>query len=305
MARRGTHHRQWSGAHRDAAALEGRQRSRRTGRRAGSALVGRYPGRGIRSLQQFRRRGLNTRFDPELSRLAFEDRLIEFCQDEALPALERVRPIPIAAERLDVFFMTRVGRLKRRIATEQQNRAASATPAEQMAWVAAEGNRIVGRAYRLVDKLLEILAANGVRIEQWEDLSDEDREHVDRICGRKLGSLITPITVEPAHDFPHVRNLRPALVAAARRRDTGTPCLVVVELPADLPRLVPLSQRHRFVPLEQIIAAELAALCSALEVEAPHLFRVTRNASTDLDDDEAAVSDFEREILQRPFQEVV
>lgn len=248
---------------------------------------------------------MNTRFDPELSRLAFEDRLIEFCEDAALPALERVRLVAIAAERLDVFFMTRVGRLKRRIATSEQNKAASATPAEQMSWVAAEGNRIASRGYRLVDELLEMLAASDVRIERWENLSDEDREHVDRICGRKLGSLITPVTVEPTQEFPHVRNLRPALVAPARRRDTGAPCLVVVELPAELPRLVPLSQRRHFVPLEQIIVAELAALCPELDVEAAHLFRVTRNASTDLDDDESALSDFEREILQRPFQEVV
>ena len=34
---------------------------------------------------------MNTRFDPELSRLAFEDRLIEYCEERGVPLLERVR----------------------------------------------------------------------------------------------------------------------------------------------------------------------------------------------------------------------
>jgi polyphosphate kinase len=248
---------------------------------------------------------LNTRFDPELSRLAFEDRLIEYCEDERIPVLERVRLLAIVGERLDVFFMTRVGRLKRRVPTGEQKRSAHATPAEQLAWIAAEGNRIMRRSYRLLDELLVILARSDIGIDRLERLADEDREYVRRMCRSRLGALITPVTIEPTDEFPHVRNLRPALVAAARRRQTGSPCLVVVELPADLPRLVPLKHEHRFVPLEQVIAAELPTLCPELDVEAAHLFRVTRNASTEFDDDDEAMSDVEEEIVQRPFQEVV
>ena len=62
---------------------------------------------------------MNTRFDAELSRLAFEDRLIEFCEDEHTPLLDRIRLLGIVGERIDVFFMTRVGRLKRLIADER------------------------------------------------------------------------------------------------------------------------------------------------------------------------------------------
>ena len=249
---------------------------------------------------------MNTRFDPELSRLAFEDRLIEYCEDPDIPVLERVRLLAIVGERLDVFFMTRVGRLKRRVPGGDQKRSASATPTEQMAWIAAEGARIVRRSYRLLDELLGILAGSEVGIDRWANLAAEDREYLRHMCGSRLGSLVEPVIIEPTDDFPHVRNLRPALVAVARRRETGAPCLVVVELPADLPRLVPLKRRHRFVPLEDIIAVELPALCPGLDVEAAHLFRVTRNASTDFDeDDEEALSDVEDEIVRRPFQEVI
>ena len=201
--------------------------------------------------------------------------------------------------------MTRVGRLKARTATGEQKRSATATPVQQMAWISTEGKRIVRRAYRLLDELLGILASSDVGIERWENLGDEDRARLRHICGDKLGALVTPVAVEPGQEFPHVRNLRPALVAAATERASGAERLVVVELPAELPRLVPLRNERRFVPLEQIIAAELPALCPELDIDAAHLFRVTRNASTDPADDDDALADFEQEIVERPFQEVV
>jgi polyphosphate kinase len=101
-----------------------------------------------------------------------------------------------------------------------------------------------------------------------------------------------------------VRNLRPALFVTARRRADEAPCVVVVELPADLPRLVRLTRQHRFVPLEQIIVAELPGLSPELEILEAHVFRVTRNAAVEPDDDHD-MWDFEEDIEQRPYQEVV
>jgi polyphosphate kinase len=247
---------------------------------------------------------VKTGFDPELSRLAYEDRLIEFCEDERIPLLERVRLLAIAGERLDTFFLTRVGRLKRLLAEGDQKRAAPVPPDQQLAAIATEANRMVRRSYRLLDELMEKLAAANVGIERLEDLDAEDRAHLQDTCGSKLSTLVKLVVVEPSQPFPHVRNLRPALFAMARRRSNGSECLVIVELPADLPRLVRLARKHRFVPLEQIIAAELPALCPDLDILAAHVFRVTRNASVEPDDDDD-MWDFEEDIEQRPFQEVV
>ena len=247
---------------------------------------------------------MNTRFDAELSRLAFEDRLIEFVGDEETPLLDRIRLLGIVGERIDVFFMTRVGRLKRLNAEGDQRRTAAVPPAEQLDMITVEANRIMQRCYALVDRLLEQLVAHGATIERWESIGDADREHLRGICGSKLVELLNPIVVENDRPFPHVRNLRPALLASARRREGGTPCFVVVELPADLPRLVPLARQNRFVPLEQIIAAQLPTLCTDIEILDAHLFRVTRNASTEIEDDDD-VRDIEEEIVQRPFQEVI
>jgi polyphosphate kinase len=249
---------------------------------------------------------LNTRFDPELSRLAFEDRLIEFCEDGQIPVLERVRLLAIVAGRLDVFFMTRVGRLKRLAVSGDAHQTSAPSPAEQLDAIAVEAHRIIRRADRLLaDDLLPTLATSDVRIERWESLEDQDREFLRRTCGNRVGALISPVVVEPTAAFPHVRNLRPALAADARRYESGTPCSVVIELPAELPRLVPLRTGHRFVPLEQIVAAELPALFPEMEATDVHLFRVTRNADTDFGGEYDVLGSIEREVVGRPFQEVV
>jgi polyphosphate kinase len=247
---------------------------------------------------------MQTHFDPELSRLAFEDRLLEFCEDTALPLLERVRLLSIFAERVDVFFQTRVGLLKRLVVEGDSKRSATMSPSMQLEAVTLEASRMMARAYALAASLSAELARHGVVVVAWDDLSQDDLSHLRRVCGTQIADLVRPDVVRPSGSFPHVRNLRPTVVAHARAADGGNR-IVLAELPAELPRLVPLPGEKRFVPLERLVAFELAALCRDLEVGDAYVFRVTRNGHTELDDDEESLSDFERDIVQRPFQEVV
>ncbi|HEY9229072.1 MAG TPA: polyphosphate kinase 1 [Gemmatimonadaceae bacterium] len=248
---------------------------------------------------------MNTTNDPELSRLAFEDRLIEFCEDEAVPLLTRVRLLGIAAGRLDSYFMTRVGRLKR-LAAEGKGapKHGGSPPAEELEIVARETQRITQRAYRLLeDQLLPALATHGVHIERWSALSEQDRDSARRICQSELRSL-RPTIIGPRQPLPHVRNLRPALIVPVRLPEEAT---AIVELPANLPRLVRIGSRggHRFVPLEQLIAANLPSICRGTDGAEAHLFRVTRNGDVDFEATVDLLGSVEQEVVRRPFQEVV
>jgi polyphosphate kinase len=239
--------------------------------------------------------------DPELSRLAFEERLIEYCEDRAVPLLERVRLLGIAASRLDTFFMTRIGRLKRLAAVH--------STVKQLDLVAAECHRVMDRAYRLLeDELIPSLEGVGVTIVPWSDLSAADRTDVQMQCAARLKTMVRPLEVGPAAPFPHVRNLRPAVIATVRQsRGRSAASVVVFELPQELPRFVPVGKGHRFVLLEEVIGATLPALWPNWQFDGTYSFRVTRSAIMELDNepDEDVMEVVEQEVIRRPFQECV
>src|SRR6185437_7822217 len=63
----------------------------------------------------------------------------------------------------------------------------------------------------------------------------------------------------------------------------------------------------RFVSLEQVIAAHLAALFPGMEIESHHAFRVTRNADLTLEEEEAddLLIAVEMELRRRRFGQAV
>jgi polyphosphate kinase len=245
---------------------------------------------------------VNTRFDPELSRLAFEDRLIEFAEDRAIPLLERVRLLAIISERLDVFFMTRLGRLKRLAQGALGDTAEDLLAQQQL--VAMEAHRVVARAYRLLHTQLDDLRAHGITIERWDTIDATERARLRDRIGYQLQPLIHPVVIEEGQLMPHVRNLRPALVAEVASANTAG-AMAIIELPAEIPRLLALPGGLRFVPVEQVIIAELPGLCDGLEVRRAHMFRVTRNADTDYSAEDDVLESVEAQIVWRPFQDVV
>lgn len=244
---------------------------------------------------------MRTLRDPELARLAFEERLIEYCEDRSVPLLDRVRLLGIAASRLDTFFMTRIGRLKR-LATVKPK-------ADEIDRVAAECHRVMDRAYRLLeDDLIPALAEVGVTIVPWSDLSAAEREGVQSKCVAQLGTMVRPLVVRPSTPFPHVRNLRPAVIAPVRASNGGREAPVMVfELPPDLPRFVPIGKSLRFVLLEEVIGATLPTLRPEWDFEGTYAFRVTRSAIMELESDpgEDVLELVEQEVIRRPFQECV
>lgn len=248
---------------------------------------------------------MNTTKDPELSRLAFEDRLIAYCEDDAVPLLTRVRLLGIAAGRLDTYVMTRIGRLKH-LAAEGKGapKHGGSPPAEELEIVARELQRITQRAYRLLeDRLLPELATHGVRVERWDTLTAADRGAVRRSCHTELAAL-RAVIIARAQRLPHVRNLRPAIAVPVHSPEGGT---AILELPASLPRLVRIGPRggHCFVPVEEVIVAQLGSICPEAASGEAHLFRVTRNGDVDFEPTVDLLGSVEQEVVRRPFQEVI
>jgi polyphosphate kinase len=240
----------------------------------------------------------------ELSWLAFNTRVLDLAADPTMPLLERVKFLAIFANNLDEFFMVRVASLRRRHAAGIAVRSADGlTSREQLDAIGEVAAGLSRRHARLfLDDVRPALDAAGVTLVRWDDLADTERKELSRYVEDLVFPVLTPLAVDPAHPFPYISGLSLNLAVVVRHTATGTRHFARVKVPPVLPRLVPLSG-SRFVPIEDLIAAHLPDLFAGMEVVEQHLFRVTRNADFEIDDDETddLLEALERELVRRRF----
>ena len=60
-----------------------------------------------------------------------------------------------------------------------------------------------------------------------------------------------------------------------------------MNVPTGPPRWIPLDEAGHFVPIEQVINGHVDELFRGMEIESSCLFRITRNADTRRDEEEA------------------
>ena len=242
----------------------------------------------------------------ELSRITFDERILVFAESEHTPLLERVRFLSMFGARQDDFFMSRVAGFKEEIAAGGRRRTMDGlTPREQLDLIGVRARQVTARAQRLLrERLLPALDERGIRLLRWVELVEADREFLLEHYATDAEAVLTPMAADSSHPFPHIRNLRPAIGAVVRLPGADRSHFTAIELPGELPRFLPLADGRRFVPLEELLLARLPELFSGLRVETAHLFRVTRSASTRLD--ETLVADVlqavEDDVVRRPFR---
>src|SRR5262249_36223975 len=88
---------------------------------------------------------------------------------------------------------------------------------------------------------------------------------------------------------PFVSNLSLNLLVTVRNPGEGDTSLTRIKVPvgAGIPRFLRLGGRRCYVPLEDVVRRNLDLLLPAMEIDACELFRVTRNANAERDEDEA------------------
>ncbi|MQS08748.1 RNA degradosome polyphosphate kinase, partial [Streptomyces alkaliphilus] len=270
---------------------------RRTPRPGGAGRTGERPGeRGELPEDRF--------LDRERSWLAFNERVLELAEDPSTPLLERTRFLGIFASNLDEFFMVRVAGLKRRIATGVATRAASGyQPREVLEIIWNRTRELMTRhAACYHDGVAPELAAQGIHLLRWPELTEEEQIRLFSLFRRKIFPVLTPLAVDPAHPFPYISGLSLNLAVVVRNPTTGHKHFARVKVPPLLTRFQEVSPQ-RYVPVEDVIAAHLEELFPGMEVLAHHHFRVTRNEDLEVeeDDTENLLQALEKELLRRRF----
>jgi polyphosphate kinase len=244
----------------------------------------------------------------ELSWLDFNARVLELAEDDTLALLERVKFLGIFASNLDEFYMVRIAGLKRRQSTGLSVRSPDGlTIREQLELIRQRTQELVQRqADVFLKDVTPRLEDAGIRTLHWEDLAEDDHRRLREYFRDQIFPVLTPLAVDPAHPFPYISGLSLNLAVMVRDPDTGVSHFARVKVPNNVPRFVPVGPVGRtatFLPLEDLIAAHLPQLFPGLDVVSHHLFRVTRNADLEVEDDrdEDLLQALERELARRRF----
>ncbi|HKS69207.1 MAG TPA: polyphosphate kinase 1 [Ktedonobacterales bacterium] len=264
----------------------------------------------------------------EVSQVAFIRRVLAEAQSERHPLLERVKFVAFVGSQVDEFVMVRMAGLQDQLEAGVREGGPDGMPP---ALLLAElrpmiKDLLAEQQATLKTVLIPALAAEGIELLDYDQLSRGQREAAAAYFRREVLPVLTPLGVDPGHPFPHISSRSLNLAVTLHDEHAGE-LFARVKMPASLPRLVPIvtggkerngnghangkhaakAQRSTFVWLEQLIAAHLDQLFPGVRVVGAHPFRVLRDADFEVQSDEAGdlLETVEQGLRERRFGSVV
>jgi polyphosphate kinase len=244
----------------------------------------------------------------ELSWLDFNARVLALAEDDSTPVLERAKFLAIFSSNLDEFYMVRVAGLKRQVAAGLSALSPDGrSPRDQLLEISERAQELAVRQTEIfLEDVSPQLGTDGIEITRWDQLEDEQRKELDEFFTERIFPVVTPLAVDPGHPFPYISHLSLNLAVQVRDPENGVH-FARVKVPPVIARFIALSNEETFVPLEDVIAANLDQLFPGMEIVEHHFFRVTRNADLEVDDEgaEDLLQALEDELRKRRFSPAV
>ena len=249
--------------------------------------------------------------DRDLSWLEFNRRVLNEAIDARNPLLERLKFLAIFSNNLDEFFMKRIEIVKRRQRRQSDTPAGVADGSNPPQLIRSVVSRMLADQAACFEELLPALRKQGVCLLDWADLDDEQQAECHAFFRAQVFPILTPLAFDPSHPFPFLSNLSTSLGVVLKHPETGEPSFARIKVPPMVPSWVDLRARKAgqsavFVRLYQIIAQNLEEVFPGMEVVDTTLFRVTRDAEVELNDEAIDLREqVEEELRQRRFEPVV
>ncbi len=241
-------------------------------------------------------------FNRELSWLAFNRRVLEEATNVAHPLLERLRFLSISGNNLDEFFMVRVAGLKGQQLDNVELRSADGlTPAQQLAAIGAEADRLMRDQQQVWHQLRGELVAVGIEvIGGSEPLDAEIDGWLEEHFQTQIFPILTPQAMDPAHPFPFIPNLGLSVLFDLIRKSDGENVRELVMIPSSLPRFVRVPGKPvRYMALESVIRRFSHRLFPGFEVRESGLFRVIRDSDIEIEEEAEDLVRYFRSAIKR------
>ncbi len=246
----------------------------------------------------------------ELTWLEFNKRVLHEAEDERTPLLERVKFLAIVSSNLDEFFMKRIGGLKQQVGAGISELSVDGrSPKQQISECYAVVREIEAKKEALFVQVTGLLEQQNIRIVPFRQLSATQQQHMRDHYIENIFPLVTPQAIDPAHPFPFISNLSLNLLAGVYAAEPEELTLVRIKVPVShsVPRFIQVGGEHLYIALGDLIANHLDLLFPGMNIAFCELFRVTRNAITEKNEEQAddLLQMIESELRERKFASVV
>jgi len=246
----------------------------------------------------------------ELTWLSFNRRVLHEAADERTPLLERLKFIAIVSANLDEFFMKRIGGLKQQIGAGMRELTPDGrTPRQQVVECYATIRELEEWKSVIFSNLCLLLEEKNISFEPYSGLTPKEKKLLREYYYNNIFPLLTPQSIDPAHPFPFISNLSLNLLVTLRYPRAKTTSLARVKVPVGTgtPRFLRVGKVERFVRIEDVMMNNLDMLFPGMEIVACEIFRVTRNANTEKNEEEAddLMAMIESELKERKFAPIV
>lgn len=249
----------------------------------------------------------------ELTWLDFNSRVLQQANDPHNPLLERLKFLAIVHANLDEFFMKRIGGLKQQIGANLTSLSADGrTPQTQITQAYAKIETLIRQMHKIWQILQNQLKKNHIEITRFAQLNPEQQNTLRQFFIANLYPLITPQAIDPAHPFPFVSNLSLNLLIKLRYPDKNRTSMARVKVPVGQggKRFIHVpteDESTQLITLEDLLISNLDLLFPNMIVEKVDLFRVTRNAVTEKNEEKAEdlLELIEDELRERRFAPIV
>jgi polyphosphate kinase len=269
-----------------------------------------HPAEGSSTGEQFDLGDTEWYLNRELTWLEFNRRVLHEAIDERTPLLERLKFIAIVSANLDEFAMKRIGGLKQQIgAGINEPSIDGRTPRQQVIECQGAMREINARKREAFAEVRALLEQKGIVIESYDTLGPKEKKRLREHYYTNIYPLLTPQSIDPAHPFPFISNLSLNLLVTLRYPKSGELSLARVKVPVGLGsrRFIRTGKGDHFIPLEEVMMNNLDTLFPGMRIVACEIFRVTRNANTEKDEEQAddLMEMIESELKERKFAPIV
>lgn len=229
----------------------------------------------------------------DISWLSFNGRVLQEAADPSVPLRERIRFLGIFSNNLDEFFRVRVATLKRMI--EYGNKAKmhlEANPDSIIEEIQVMVLNQQSEFNRIWEGILAELREQKIFLVNEQQLNEEQQKFVQQYYEEDVSQNIIPLMIESIPELPYLRDKSIYLGVVMSKKETALKRLFsIIEIPTRvMPRFVLLpspDDEHHIILLEDVIRYNLPEIFSYFGYDQyqSHVFKVTRDAEIDIDND--------------------